>query len=113
MNGGILATTQTAILFLKDSNGDGKADVRTPLYHSNLPRHNQLQVSCPRWGLDNAIYINNGLDGKEIYPDGKPEAKTAFTRMNLRYDPYQKAITPVSGAGQFGAGQDDFGRRFF
>ncbi len=113
INGGILATTQTAILFLKDSDGDDVADIRQPLYHSNLPRHNQLQVSCPRWGLDNAIYINNGLDGKQIYPDGKPEAKTEFTRLNLRYDPYKKTITPVSGAGQFGAGQDDFGRRFF
>ncbi|MCK5920407.1 MAG: DUF1080 domain-containing protein, partial [Methylococcales bacterium] len=95
MNGGILATTQTAIIFLKDSNGDGKADVRTPLYHSNLPRHNQLQVASPRWGLDNAIYLNNGLDGKEIYPEGNPTAKMAFKSLNLRYDPYSKTIETV------------------
>ena len=113
MDGGILATTRTEILFLKDTDGDDVADLRTPLFHSNDPRHNQLQVSCPEWGLDNAIYLNNGLDGREIYPVGHPEAKTNFTRLNLRYDPYHKTIGTVSGAGQYGASQDDFGRRFF
>ncbi|MCB1080015.1 MAG: DUF1080 domain-containing protein, partial [Verrucomicrobiae bacterium] len=55
MHGGLLATTRTAILFLKDTDGDDKADVVQPLYIRNEPGHNQLQVSCPRWGLDNAI----------------------------------------------------------
>ena len=106
MNGGLLATTRTSILFLKDTDGDNIADIREPVFHSNEPRHNQLQISCPRWGLDNAIYLNNGLDGKEIYPEGKPDAKTEFTRLNLRYDPYTKTLEPVTGAGQFGASLD-------
>ncbi|MCB1061465.1 MAG: DUF1080 domain-containing protein [Verrucomicrobiae bacterium] len=113
MNGGLLATTRTAILFLKDTDGDDRADEITPLYISNEPKHNQLQVSCPRWGLDNAVYLNNGLDGKEIYPVDHPDDKVEFTRLNLRYDPYTKAISAVSGGGQFGASLDDWNRRFF
>lgn len=113
MKGGLLATTSTAILFLKDTDGDNRADLREVLFRSNAPRHNQLQISCPRWGLDNAIYLNNGLDGKEIHPGGNPDAKLAFTRLNLRYDPRTKTLETVSGAGQFGASQDNFGRRFF
>ena len=111
--GGLLITTWSEIIFLKDSDGDGRAEGREVLFRSNAPRHNQLQISCPRWGLDNAVYLNNGLDGKEIHPVGNPAAKLAFTRLNLRYDPRTKVLEPVSGAGQFGASQDDFGRRFF
>lgn len=113
MQGGLLATTRTAILFLKDTDGDDKADDIRPLYISNEPRHNQLQVSCPRWGLDNAIYLNNGLDGKQIYPAEQPDATLDFTRLNLRYDPYSKTMQPLSGGGQFGGALDDWGRRFF
>ena len=69
---------------------------------SNEPRHNQLQVSCPRWGLDNAIYLNNGLDGKEIYPAADPEKKLNFTKMNLRYDPRSLELSTLTGVGQFG-----------
>jgi putative membrane-bound dehydrogenase-like protein len=113
MQGGLLATTRTAILFLKDTDGDDRADDIRPLYISNEPGHNQLQVSCPRWGLDNAIYLNNGLDGKQIYPAEEPAKKMDFTRLNLRYDPRARTLETVSGAGQFGASLDDWGRRFF
>lgn len=113
MNGGLMATTRNAILFLEDKDGDGKADAPKVLFHSNDPGHNQLQISCPRWGLDNAVYLNNGLDGKEIYPEGNEDAKLSFSRLNLRYDPITKKMDAVTGRGQFGAGQDDWGRRFF
>ncbi len=113
MNGGLLATTRTAILFLEDTDGDDVADVRKPLFHSNEPRHNQLQVSSPRYGLDNHVYLSNGLDGKEIYPDDQPDATVTFTKLNLRYDPRTGALETTTGAGQFGGTLDDFNRHFF
>ncbi len=113
MNGGLLVTTRTAILFLKDTDGDDVADVNKVLFRSNEPKHNQLQVSSPRWGVDNSIYLNNGLDLKEIYPADEPEQIQKIAKTNIRLDPKSFEITPVSGYGQFGATQDDFGRRFF
>ncbi len=113
MNGGLLATTRTAVLFLKDTDGDNVADERRVIFGSNEPRHSQLQISCARWGLDNAIYLNNGLDGKEVYPGGEESGKLDITKTNLRYDPRADLITRVSGVGQFGATQDDWGHRFF
>ncbi len=113
MKGGLLATTRNAILFLEDKDGDGKADEPTVLFRSNDPRHNQLQISAPRWGLDNAVYLNNGLDGKEIYPEGNEDAKMKITRLNLRYDPKSGYMGAVTGRGQFGATQDDWARRYF
>ena len=113
LNDGLLVTTWNQILFLKDTDSDDKADVREELFISNAPRHNQLQVSCPRWGLDNAIYLNNGLDGKEIHAASQPDDKVTITRLNLRYDPITGKIQPVTGVGQYGASIDDYGRRFF
>lgn len=113
MQGGLLATTRTAILFLKDTDGDNRADVRDVLFRSNEPRHNQLQVSSPRYGLDNHIYLSNGLDGKEIYPEGSPDAAISFPRLNLRYDPRSGEIKPSTGVGQYGGTLDSFGRHFF
>ena len=110
---GILATTRTAILFLRDTNGDDRADERTVLFESNEPRHNQLQISSPRWGLDHHIYFSNGLDGKQIYPADDPDKVTEFTRLNLRYDPRSGAIKPATGVGQYGGTIDAFGRHFF
>lgn len=113
MRGGLLATTRTAILYLEDTDGDDVADVRKPLFHSNEPRHNQLQVSSPRYGLDNHIYLSNGLDGKEIYPEGSPDDVLTFTRLNLRYDPRSGEIETITGGGQYGGTLDAFGRHFY
>lgn len=113
MDGGLVATTRTAILFLKDSDGDGLADVRRKLFEQNEPRHNQLQVSSPRWGLDNAIYLNNGLDLKEIYPADAPDEKITVKSQNLRYDPYADDLTTVGGRGQFGGSLNNWNHRFY
>jgi putative membrane-bound dehydrogenase-like protein len=112
MNGGILATTRTAILFLEDTDSDDIADVRKTLFTLNEPGHNQLQVSSPRYGIDNQVWLCNGLDGKQIYPGNEPDKTTDITRLNLRYDPRSGKIEPVTGAGQFGGTLDDYNRHF-
>ena len=113
LNGGLLATTRTAILFLKDTDNDDVADVREVLFRSNEPRHNQLQVSSPRYGLNNEIFLSNGLDGKEIYPEKDPDAVLNFTKLNLRYNPRTNTLRPETGVGQYGGTIDDFNRHFF
>jgi putative membrane-bound dehydrogenase-like protein len=112
MKGGILATTRTAILFLEDTDADDIADVRKTLFTLNEPGHNQLQVSSPRYGLDNHIWLCNGLDGKQIYPGNEPDKTLEITKLNLRYDPRSGKVEPVTGAGQFGGTLDDYNRHF-
>lgn len=110
---GLIATTRTQILFVRDTNGDGVADERNPLVAGFNPNHSQLQVSAPRWGLDNCVYFNNGLDTKEIYPAGSTDKKQNFARCNLRWDPATGKLEPTTGFGQFGGCFDDWGRHFF
>src|SRR5262249_2644901 len=109
----LIATTRTQILFLRDSKGDGVADEIKPLMEGFNPAHSQLQVSSPRWGLDNCVYFNNGLDTKEIYPPNEQDKKQNFTRANLRWDPATGKFEPASGFGQFGGCFDDRGRHYY
>lgn len=117
--GGLIATTRTEILFLKDTDGDGKADLIEPLIKGFSPRFSQLQVSAPRWGLDNKVYFNNGLDAKEIYPIATVEGSTKgglqanVARCNFRWDPATGKVEPTSGFGQYGGSFDSWGRHFF
>lgn len=109
--GGLIVTTRTQVLWLKDTNGDGVADVKQSLIEGFNPSFSQLQVSSPRWGLDGHLYLNNGLDTKEIYPN-ESEEKLNAARHNLRWDPWNKKLHIASGFGQFGAGFDDWGHHF-
>jgi putative membrane-bound dehydrogenase-like protein len=110
---GLIVTTRTQILFLRDTDGDGVADVNEPLITGFNPRFSQLQVSAPRWGPDGFVYFNNGLDAKEIYAVDQPNAAIGVPRTNFRWDPRSGKLEPVTGFGQYGASFDDFGRYFF
>lgn len=114
--GGLIATTRTQVLFLKDTDGDGVADVRKPLIAGFNPSFSQLQVSSPRWGLDGDVYFNNGLDSKQIYPiadDGTTQGATMeAARNNLRWNPDTEKLNAASGFGQYGGGFDDWGHHF-
>ncbi|HSJ02035.1 MAG TPA: PVC-type heme-binding CxxCH protein, partial [Verrucomicrobium sp.] len=110
---GVIATTRTQILLVRDTDGDGVADERKPLVEGFNPNHSQLQVSSPRWGLDGNLYFNNGLDTKEIYPAATPDQKQNFTRSNLKWNPVTGRLKPATGYGQFGGSFDDWGRHFF
>ena len=112
-DGGLIATTRTQILFLKDSDGDGKADINRPLIKGFNPRHSQLQVSAPRWGPDGCVHFNNGLDAREIYPADAPDKVVGIPGANFKWDPRTGAISPTGGKGQYGGAFDDYGHHFY
>lgn len=129
-NGGLIATTRSQILFLKDTNGDNVADEIKPLIKGFNPRHSQLQVSAPRWGLDGCVHFNNGLDAKEIYGvfdagDGRSKiadgekpisdlpSSVSVSGVNFKWDPRTGVITPTGGKGQYGGAFDDWGHHFY
>ncbi len=127
-DGGLIATTRSQILFLKDTDGDNTADLIKPLIRGFNPKHSQLQVSAPRWGPDGCVHFNNGLDAKEIYPvrssgfspsdeaskNGlKPELHTNVAGSNFKWNPKTGEITPTGGRGQYGGAFDDYGHHFY
>ena len=111
--GGLIVTSAPDILFMKDTDGDGKADVRQVLY-TGFPKVNQeARITNPRLSVDNWIYCsNNGSDGRITSP-GHPEMAPVLVRgTDFRFDPISGRAEPASGAAQFGSTMDDFNRRF-
>ncbi|MFM7604937.1 MAG: PVC-type heme-binding CxxCH protein, partial [Prosthecobacter sp.] len=111
--GGLIATTRSQILFLKDTDGDNKADLIKPLIRGFNPKHSQLQVSAPRWGPDGCVHFNNGLDAKEIYPADAPTKVVGIPGSNFKWNPKTGEITPTGGRGQYGGAFDDYGHHFY
>ncbi len=111
--GGLLVTAAPDILFLKDTDGDGRADVRQVLY-TGFPLVNpEGRITNLRYGIDNWIYAaNNGSDGRISAPD-HPERPPVLVRgADFRFHPGRGLAEPASGPAQFGMTFDDWGNRF-
>lgn len=112
-NGGVIVTAAPHILFLKDTNGDGTADVTEKLYEGFATQNPQLRVSNPQLGLDGWIYVANGLRGGQIKRSGKEDAKPIdISGRDFRFDPRHDRAEAITGMGQYGNTFDDWGNRF-
>lgn len=109
--GGLLVGAKTKLLYLKDTDGDNKADVRETLFEGFQPAHPQMQIGCPRWGLDNWIYCNYGRG--DISRPGKKSKPLTIPRLDFRFHPITMQFGPDSGLSQYGNTFDRFGNRFF
>ena len=79
-NGGVLVTAAPDLLFLKDIDGDGKADVRRVVLTGFGEGNQQLRVNSPTWGLDNWVYLANGRSGGAVRRPGDPVASAVPIR---------------------------------
>lgn len=102
---GVLVTCAYEAILLRDTDGDGKADVRQTLFSGFGRANSQHLPNAPTFGLDNWIYIANGLSG--FSPQGGP-----LRRSDLRLVPETGRTEAVSGSSQYGQAFDEWGRRF-
>ena len=65
VNGGLICTNGPDMIFLKDTDGDGKADVRQVLFTGFNTYDTHAGVSNLRYGFDNWIYATIGYAGFE------------------------------------------------
>jgi putative membrane-bound dehydrogenase-like protein len=110
---GAIITQAPAIVHLRDTDGDGKAD-RTDVWYEGFAAQNpQLRVSHPNLGLDGWVYVANGLRGGKVRPAVDPGAKPIdLGGMDFRFDPVHGGGEAISGMGQYGNTFDPWGRRF-
>ena len=64
--GGLLVAVAPDLLYLEDTDGDGKADKTTVLYTGFDLANIQQMVNSLQWGLDNWVYGCAGSDGGTI-----------------------------------------------
>ncbi|MBI1842375.1 MAG: c-type cytochrome [Verrucomicrobia bacterium] len=110
-SGGVLVTAAPDILFLKDTDNDGKADVRRVLFTGFAEGNQQLRVNGLHWGIDGWIYGANGRSDGEVrgVDGGRP---VSIRGSDFRLRPDSGAFELVAGRSQFGLARDDWGNRF-
>jgi len=113
--GGLIATVAGEVIYLKDSDGDGRADVRETWFSGFAQKNVQLRANHPTFALDNQIYVANGLRGGSVTaqrPGWERDQPISISGMDFRFDPLTGRALAISGAGQFGLTFDDYGNRF-
>src|SRR3954447_261218 len=107
--GGVFVTMAGKVAYLKDTDGDGKADVNETWYTGFAQLNEQLRANHPILALDNHIYIAGGLRGGTIVDAGRPNEKpVSLSGRNFRFDPLSRKFEAVTGEAQFGLTFDDF-----
>src|SRR6476659_3966055 len=111
--GGVFVTMSGKVAYMKDTDGDGKADDKETWYTGFMQGNQQLRANHPTLGLDNHIYVANGLLGGNVRDARWPHSRPlSISGRDFRFDPRNRAFEGVSGVGQFGLTFDDYGNRF-
>lgn len=109
-NGGIFVIAPGNLHYLKDTDGDDKADVREVVLTGFGRGNVQAVTNGLLWGLDNRIYFAAGRNPKTLKLRGKPLFNVGSS--DLRFDPKTDSYEVVGGGQQFGHSRDDWGTRF-
>lgn len=111
--GGVFVAATPDLWYLKDTDGDGKADIRRKVFTGFRKFSVQAVMNNLAWGLDNHIHGAGGKNGGEIRSGDRPEEKAlVITRNDFRFDPVTEQFELLSGGAHFGNTYDDWGRRF-
>lgn len=116
-NGGVLVASTPHLLFLKDTDGDGQADVKKIVYtgfgNTRPSPFADMVVNGLSWGLDNRIHGATSINNGRVVPGDDPQAEPLdLTGRDFSLDPATWKIRPESGGSQFGLSFDAFGRKF-
>jgi len=113
-DGGVFVGVVPDLWYFKDTDGDGKADVkRKVLTGFDRDKAGEAMLNSFRWGADNRFHIATGPAGGNLRAPDKPDTKPiAIRRQNILFDPRTGAFEPTSGGGQHGLTLDDWGDTF-
>jgi putative membrane-bound dehydrogenase-like protein len=110
-------------LYLKDTNGDGRADVRQTVFSGFGTSNVQGLFNSFRWGLDNRIHGAGSSTGGNVklvsvkasgghQPLDKAAAPVSISGRDFAFDPRTHELEATSGGCQHGMCFDEWGRKF-
>ncbi len=111
--GGLIVTAAPHIFFLKDTNGDYRADIREMLFTGFSKRNVEYQITNLRFSIDNWIYAANfGQEGNVTSARNPNEPPVSISGGDFRFRIDRGQFEVESGPTQFGQTIDDWGHRF-
>ncbi|TXT35714.1 MAG: membrane-bound dehydrogenase [Planctomycetota bacterium] len=119
-DGGVFVIGHPHLWYFKDTDDDGKADVRKIVLTGFGKDNVQALANNMKWGLENRILVAGGRNPNTLNRDGKPVMSgTSDFSFDPRVmisdataDEVAKSIQLLSGGEQFGHSTDDWGNRF-
>ena len=114
-DGGVFVGDAPDLLYLKDTDGDGKADERKVIFTGfGKDKAGEAHLNSIRWGLDNRFHVSTSLAGGDVTATAAKDAKPVSTRgRGFIFDPRDLTkFELTSGGGQHGMSMDDWGRKF-
>ena len=111
--GGLFVVAAPDLWYFKDTNGDGKADIKKKIFTGFGFNNEEGTANNLIWGLDNWIYGAGSNSGGKIRPADDPNARAVSLRgRDFRFQPVTGKFETLSGSEQFGNAFDDWGNRF-
>ncbi len=110
--GGVYVAATPDLLYLKDTTGDRRADVRRVVFHGFRKYNVQAIMNNPRWGLDHRFHVAGSSNGGLITGQPEDAPGIALGRNDFAFDPTHEQLELLGGAGRFGNSFDDWGNRF-
>ena len=112
-DGGVFVGAAPHIYYLKDTDGDGKADIRKTVFTGFGRSNVQGLFNSFHWGLDNRIHGATSTSGAQVSRADAPDAPPVnLSGRDFAFDPRTFEIVPTSGGAQHGMSFDDWGRKF-
>ncbi len=116
-DGGVFVGVTPDLWFMKDTDGDGVADLKKVVYTGFGTDRERLNVQAMfnsfRWGLDNRIHGATASNGGTVSaPDHKAAKPVRVRGRNFAFDPRSMAFTAEDSTAQHGMSFDDWGRKF-
>src|SRR5262249_30942621 len=101
--GGVFVAATPDVWYLRDGDGDHRADVRRRVFTGFRKYNVQSVMNNLQWGLDHKIYGAGSSNGGKIRPAGLPDAPTVdILRRDFRFDPNAEQLEAISGGARFG-----------
>ncbi len=111
--GGLFVVSAPDLWYLKDTDGDGTADVREKRYSGFGFVTEEGAANNLIWGADSWIYGAGSNSGGEISTLADPQtAPVSIRGRDFRFHPVTGQFQAISGSEQFGNTFDDWGNRF-
>ncbi len=120
-DGGVFVGATPDIFYLKDTDGDGVADVRKVVFTGFASDYapyetNKLNVQAMlnsfNWGLDNRIHGATSMSGGKVTAVENPTTPVELRGRDFSFDPKTLTLTAEAGGAQHGMSFDNTGRKF-
>lgn len=111
-DGGLFVGDAPDLLYCKDTDGDGVADITQVVLTGFGTSNVQGLMNSFRWGLDNQIHIACSSAGGTVHRPGEIENAVDVRGRDLAFNPRTFEFELTSGGGQHGMCFDDWGRKF-